>query len=129
MKKITFKENDTNLPLTMDQFEALTNEMVAQVNKLCDPHFLKGDYVAQVLMSAIHALDHKIGFVKKNELFAAVLNRISCHVTYHAVNEIQAALKEKELAEKAAGIEAGNAEAPSTDVLTTEAASVGQETH
>ena len=64
-------------------------------NKVCAPHFLDADYTAQVLMSAIHALDHKHGYVKKSDLFQSCINRISCHVTYHAVQEIQARIKAK----------------------------------
>jgi hypothetical protein len=90
MPKVTFKNNDTHLPVTMKQFEELTNEILKEINKLNSPNFLEGDYMAQVLMSAIHALDHKQGYVKKSDLFASCLNRVSCHVTYHAVQEIQA---------------------------------------
>lgn len=77
----------------MEQFEALTNEMVEAVNKVVAPHFLSGDYVAQVLMAAIHAYDHKIGVVQKYELFESCINRISCHATFHAVDEIQKRLR------------------------------------
>ena len=77
------------LPVTMQQFEDLTNEMLVEINKRCAPHALDANYVAQILMSAIHALDHKHGRVSKTELFDSCINRISCHVTYHAVQEIQ----------------------------------------
>lgn len=85
----------TYLPVTMKQFEDLTNEILGQVNALMAPHALDADYLAQVLMSAIHALDHKNGKVRKSDLFESCVNRISCHVTYHVVQEIQAKLKAK----------------------------------
>lgn len=85
----------TYLPITMKQFEELTNEILAQMNVLMVPHALEADYLAQVLMSAIHALDHKIGKVRKSDLFEACINRVSCHVTYHVVEEIQKKLKAK----------------------------------
>ncbi len=88
-----FEENETYLPVTMQQFESLTNEVLTKVNEVCNPHFLNADYMAQILMSAIHALDHKHGLVKKSDLFESCINRISCHITYHAVQEIQAKLK------------------------------------
>lgn len=77
----------------MKAFEDLTNEILVEVNKLCDPHFLDANYMAQVLMGAIHAYDHKIGMATLEELFESCVNRISCHVTYHAVQEIQNKLK------------------------------------
>lgn len=86
-------EKKIYLPITMQQFEDLTNEILAEVNALCDPHFLDANYMAQVLMGAIHALDHKHGMVLKSELVESCVNRISCHVTYHAVQEIQAKIK------------------------------------
>ncbi len=85
----------TWLPVTMKQFEDLTNEILEQLNILMAPHALEADYLAQVLMSAIHALDHKIGKVRKSDLFEACVNRVSCHVTYHVVEEIQKKLKAK----------------------------------
>lgn len=81
------------LPVTMQQFEELTNEILSEINNLCAPHFLDANYVAQVLMGAIHAYDHKVGWVSKSELFDSCVNRISCHVTFHAVQEIQAKIK------------------------------------
>jgi hypothetical protein len=95
MPKGQFKVGGTHLPVTMEQFQDLTNEILVEINKLSKPHFLEADYVAQIVMSAIHAMDHKIGYVKKQELLASCINRISCHVTYHAVQEIQARIKAK----------------------------------
>ena len=93
METQKFEQDDTYLPCTMKQFEDLTNEILGAVNNVVSPHFLTGDYLAQVLMGAIHALDHKYGLVKKSDLFNSCINRISCHVTYHAVEEIQKKLK------------------------------------
>ena len=88
-----FQEDETYLPVTMQQWENLTNEILTEFNKLADPHFLNGDYFSQILMSAIHAYDHKVGWVSKSELFDSCVNRISCHVTYSAVQAIQARIK------------------------------------
>jgi hypothetical protein len=93
MEKTTFSKNETYLPVTMLQFEDLVNEVLDAVNKVTAPNALNADYMAQILMSAIHALDHKHGIVKKSDLFESCINRISCHVTYHAVEEIQKKLK------------------------------------
>lgn len=95
MIKQEFKEDETYLPCTMQQFEDLTNEILGAVNNVVTPNFLTGDYLAQILMSAIHALDHKYGLIKKSDLFLSCINRISCHVTFHAVEEIQRKLKEE----------------------------------
>lgn len=101
MTMITFAEDDTYLPVTMKQFEELTNEILISVNQVTAPNALDGDYMAQILMSAIHAYDHKHGLVSKKELFESCINRISCHVTYHAVQEIQARMKAKQEEAKA----------------------------
>lgn len=87
--------DEINLPVTMQQFEDLTNEILVAINQVAAPNALDADYTAQILMGAIHALDHKHGYVKKSELFESCINRISCHVTYHAVQEIQTRLKAK----------------------------------
>jgi hypothetical protein len=88
-----FQQVHCYMPVTMQQFESLTNELLLEVNKQCEPHALDANYMAQILMSALHAYDHKIGWVSKTELFDSCINRISCHVTYHAVQEIQQKLK------------------------------------
>jgi hypothetical protein len=93
MNKQRFEQNDTYLPVNTEQFEALTNEILTAINEVSTPHFLKGDYLAQILMSAIHAMDHKIGYVKKSDLLDSCINRISCHLTYNVVQDIQAKLK------------------------------------
>lgn len=110
--KMFFKNNTIHLPVTMKQFEDLTNEILQALNMLSDPHFLEADYLAQVLMSAIHAMDHKIGTTKKSDLFESCVNRISCHVTYHAVEEIQKRIKAQAAA---TGEELKTIETPMTD--------------
>lgn len=93
MEVYKFEIDETYFPCTMLQFEELTNEILTAVNTVTNPHFLTGDYLAQILMSALHALDHKHGVVKKSEIFLSCINRIGCHVTFHAVEEIQKKLK------------------------------------
>jgi hypothetical protein len=93
MKKPNFEDNYTYLPVTMQQFETLTNEILKAVNEVTAPHYLSSDYMVQILMSAIHAYDHKTGIVKKSDLFESCVNRISCHVTYHASEAVRAKLQ------------------------------------
>lgn len=101
-----FEVEQTYLPITMEQFESLTNEMLVEINKLCDPHFLNGDSMAGTVMSAIHAMDHKIGVINKIELFDACVNRLSNHITYYAVEAIKARLQKEADNKKALGEEA-----------------------
>jgi hypothetical protein len=101
MIKQEFEDDETYLPVTMQQFENLTNEILTAVNAVCDPHFLNADYMAQILMSAIHSYDHKLGILKKSELFENCINRISCHITFHAVEQIQNKMKLEEAKQKA----------------------------
>jgi hypothetical protein len=100
MDKAIFDQDETYLPLTMKQFEDLTNEVLTKLNGILAPNALDADYTAQILMSAIHALDHKHGIVTKTDLFNSCVNRISCHVTYHAVQEIQERLKKANAKDK-----------------------------
>lgn len=101
MDKITFSEEEAYFPVTMSQFEDLVNEMLNSINKLCDPHFVSSDYMAQVTMAVIHALDRKEGILKKSEIFERCVHAVSCHVTHHVVQEIQEKLKAQAAKEKA----------------------------
>jgi len=93
MSRVEYAVDDVMLPVTMDQFQTMTNEVLTEINKYIAPNFLNADYMAQILMSAIHALDHKHGYASKQALLESCINRISCHVTYHAVQEIQKRLE------------------------------------
>ncbi len=90
-----FAHDRTHLPVTMEQFQDLTNEILIELNKLTAPHMLDADYLAQVLMSAIHATKMDAGFVSKYALFESCIHRVSCHLTFDAVQEIQARIKAK----------------------------------
>lgn len=85
----TDDEDGTWMPVTMQQFENLTNEILTEVNKITAPHAFDANYMAQILMSALHHYEHTVGLVSKRDLLKSCINRISCHVTYHAVQEIQ----------------------------------------
>jgi hypothetical protein len=114
MKKHKFLNDATYLPVTMTQFQALVNELLVPLNEVAQLHCTEeskgfnGDYMAQILMSAIHAYKHETGLVYKSELFESCINRISCHVTFHAVEEIRKRLSP----EKASDPELNN---PETD--------------
>lgn len=83
------------LPVTMQQFEDLTNDLLAHINEAMAPNAADGEYVAQILMGVIHSGDRKSGKVRKEELFEGCINTISRHVTYHACEEIQKRIKER----------------------------------
>jgi hypothetical protein len=95
MQRYEFKDDETYLPATLEQFQSLTNEMVEAMNVLIAPNTLTYDYMAQMLNSAIHSYDHKIGVVSKQALFENCLNRISCHITFYEVERIQQRLNEE----------------------------------
>jgi hypothetical protein len=114
VKKHKFLNDATYFPVTMQQFQALTNELLVPLNEVAQLHCTEdskgfnGDYMAQIVMSAIHAYKHEVGILYKSELFESCINRISCHVTFHAVEEIRKRLNP----EKAADPELTN---PETD--------------
>lgn len=83
----------TYLPVTMKQFELLTNDIMAHINEKMVPNAVDGDYMAQILMSVIHSLDRKDAKVRKEELFDRCLVNISRHLTYHVVEEIKKEVK------------------------------------
>lgn len=102
MEKPQFKEDEIYFPCTMQQFQDLVNEMLEEVNKVCAPFYLNSDYMANIVMSALHAIDHKYGTFKKSLLFESCINRTSSHVTFHAVEEIRKRLQAEEAKAKAA---------------------------
>lgn len=82
------------LPVTMKQFETLTNDLLNQINQLTAPDGkLDGNYMAQVVMQVIHGLDHKVGRISKTELFYGCINRISNNVTFYAVEQMRERLQ------------------------------------
>jgi butyrate kinase len=98
MLKQTFDNDQTYLPVTMQQFQDLTNEILTKFNELTSPHGLDGNYMAQVVHGVIHGLDRTTAVVSKSDLLDRSVNMVSKHVTYHAIQEIEARMK----AEKAA---------------------------
>lgn len=86
---IKFSDDMTYLPITMLQFEGLTNELLVELNKLTAPSALGGDYMAQILMEAIRTLDRTKAYVSKTDLFESCINLISRHVTFYAVESIK----------------------------------------
>lgn len=96
MMKHNFKIDESLLPVTMQQFEDLTNEMLIEINSFTAPQALDGNYMAKVVMSALHSGDKKLGSFKKSELFERCINIISNQITFHAVRAIEM----KEEAEK-----------------------------
>lgn len=100
------------LPVTMKQFETLTNDLLNQINQLTAPDGkLDGNYMAQVVMQVIHGLDHKVGRISKTELFYGCINRISNNVTFYAVEQMRERLQ--------AQMEANKGISSSEDIETT----------
>ncbi len=105
MSTSKFKNNRIFMPVTLKQFEDLTNEMLTAINELTKPNNLDADYMGQIVMSALHGQKSNQGYVFKHTLFEDCVNRVSRHVTWFAVEEIK-----KRLAAKG-----GNIDAPSAD--------------
>lgn len=87
------KPNYTYLPCTLEQWTSLLIEITDSINEIVTPNKLNSDYVSQVLMHAIHAYDHKIGVVSKEELVESCINRISCQVTFNVVEDLSKRLR------------------------------------
>ena len=95
MSKVMFKKNDTYLPITPQQFQDLGNELLAEVNKIAAPQFIEADWFAQVLNAVIHGLKREVGHIKKTELMAYCINRLSCRMTMDCIEQIHARIKAK----------------------------------
>lgn len=93
MTKAKFKQNETYLPVTLEQWTDLVNEFLGEFNKIAAPKFLVAGAMEELLMQAIHHLDHDKGIVSKAALFEGCINRLSCHMTYESVRASQAAAK------------------------------------
>ena len=92
MEKQTFDNDETYLPCTNQQFQDLTNEILMKFNALIAPQALDANYFAQVVHGVIHAIDRKVAIVSKAALLEGCVNMVSKHVTYHAVEALQAAM-------------------------------------
>jgi hypothetical protein len=107
MTKQEFVEDETYLPVTMKQFEALTNEMLTALNVLSSPQLMDPETMAQYVHASIHHIDHSTGIIKKSELFEACVNRISNNLTF----KIAEGIHSKREAEKAK-LKTANGEVP-----------------
>jgi len=94
MKKVKFKENETYLPVTMEQWADLVNEFLTKFNEVAAPKFLVAGAMEELLMQAIYHLDHDKGIILKDKLFEGCINRLSCHLTYNSVKATQEAAKQ-----------------------------------
>lgn len=82
MEKKLFKKNETYQPLTAQQFEDLSNELLAEVNKLTAPQFIDANYFATILTNVIHSPEQKKGKTTKLSLFEGCVALISRQLTY-----------------------------------------------
>lgn len=82
-------EDETYLPITFQQFEALTNEMLVHINEMTAPMAVDGRIMAGVIMSVIHGLDKKTVIITKQDLFNRTLNYLSNQMSYQAVEAIK----------------------------------------
>lgn len=94
MEKITFENDETYLPVTAEQFETLTNEILVEFNKLLAPLAADANYFAARVMNVIHQLARTQGIVKKSVLFEACVNLVSKQVTFQAIEALEKSLKD-----------------------------------
>ncbi len=82
--KKELKEDEVYLPITFQQFETLTNEMLVHLNEMTAPQAIDGNFMAKVIMCVVHGLDKKTTTIMKQELFDRSINLISNQVTHQA---------------------------------------------
>lgn len=92
MERAVFEKDETYLPVTAPQFEALTNEVLTEFNKITSPFSVDANYFAETLMNVIHQLVRTQGVVKKSVLLECAINLISKHTTYHAIEALKKSL-------------------------------------
>jgi hypothetical protein len=98
MIRPTFEVEEVYFPVTNDQFEALVNEMLLEINKLSSPLAMDAEYIAQIVTSCLHAMERGAGTFKKTDLFDRSVHTISNHTTQQISVAISA---RKEAARKA----------------------------
>lgn len=99
MEKQLFEKEETYLPITMQQFEDLANEMLVKVNALCAPQFLDAENMARIAITVIHGMGREQGIIKKSDFFERCVNRLSCQLTF-GINEGMNAKAKMEEAKK-----------------------------
>jgi hypothetical protein len=85
--------DETYLPVNLEQFETLVNEIQGEFNKHMAPNSLDGEYMALVVHGAIHALDRTIAVVSKTDLLNRCINSVSKNLTFRAAQGIEAKMK------------------------------------
>jgi hypothetical protein len=93
----TLNVNEILLPCTLQQFEDLTNSMLTDFNEIIAPQALSANYMAEIVMSAIHQLDRKVGVIDRQELLNMCINMVSKHVTYHAIQAMKDQMESQSL--------------------------------
>jgi hypothetical protein len=93
----TLNVNEILLPCTLQQFEDLTNSMLTDFNEIIAPQALGANYMAEIVMSAIHQLDRKVGVIDRQELLNMCINMVSKHVTYHAIQAMKDQMESQSL--------------------------------
>ncbi len=92
MQKVTFENDEIYLPVTPEQFESLTNELLVEFNKLLAPMAADANYFAARVMNVIHQLARTQGTVKKSALFDGCVNLVSKQVTFQAIEALDKSL-------------------------------------
>jgi hypothetical protein len=101
MTKQKFSNNETYLPVTNEQWEDLTNEMLAAFNVVASPKFIQGDYMALMLEGVLHGLDRGKGIVSKQDIFERCIHFASMHVSNSIGTAIRLKMKEEAAAKGA----------------------------
>ncbi len=89
----TFEVEETYLPVTMEQFESITNEIILELNKLSLPHAIDAEHAAKLVMGSFHGMPKEVGSFKKTDLFNRCVRMLSSQITYNIIQAIQ--LKEE----------------------------------
>lgn len=98
MEKVTFPNDEIYLPVTPEQFESLTNELLIEFNKLLAPVAADANYFAARVMNVIHQLARTQGTVKKSVLFDGCVNLVSKQVTFQAIEALEKSLNSSDAA-------------------------------
>jgi len=102
MELPALREGEFYLPVTPEQFEKLTNELLVTMNQLGHPQAYGPDFFAEVVMREVHSGERKCGTAFMPEFFSGCVRQISCRLTHHIVEQNRAKLAAQAEAAKVA---------------------------
>jgi hypothetical protein len=96
------EENLSRFPVTLEQFEALVNEALEEVNPLVLPNAVNPGQMSEVVIDVLHHYDRKEGIFVKEDFFLRCLRGLSSRLTFNIGRAIMDKKAQEEASKKMA---------------------------